>query len=180
MEKRFFNNNKKYILLLPVAIIVGTIFANFAGVDKIKSWGIFSAEYMDKFLSVNIKFSSVLSYVFRKRIKLLIVVALACMTRIKDKLALLVCAYWGFSAGVIIASLSMQYGASYLVIFFCGILCHMVLYGIGICGMFMNKGSSDRKSMALKYAIYVLVYMSGMIVEALMNCYVLPAVLSRF
>lgn len=179
MEKRFFNNNKKYIMLLPVAIIVGTVFANFAGIAAVRRWGIFSAEYTDKFLSVNIEFSRVLSYVFRKRIRLYAVAVLASMTRIKDKLALCICAYWGFSAGVVIAALSMQYGAGYIVIFFCGILCHMILYGIGICAIFMNIGNTDSKKKALRYPASVLVYFIGMLAETVMNCYILPAVLIK-
>ena len=179
MEKRFFNNNKKYILLLPVAIIIGTVFANFAGITAVRRWGSFSGEYMDKFLSVNIEFSRVLSFVFRKRIRLYVVAVLASMTRIKDKFALCICAYWGFSAGVVIAALSMQYGTRYLIIFFCGILCHMILYGIGIYAIFMNTGNADRRKNALRYLASVLIYSLGMVAEAAMNCYILPAVLIK-
>lgn len=179
MEKRFFNNNKKYILLLPVAIIVGTVFANFAGIAAVRRWGIFSVDYTDKFLSVSIEFSRVLSYVFRKRIRLYVVAVLASMTKIKDKFALCICAYWGFSAGVVMAALSMQYGARYIIIFFCGILCHMILYGIGICAIFMNVGNTDSKKKALRYLASVLVYFLGMIAETVMNCCILPVVLTR-
>lgn len=179
MEKKFLNH-KKYILLLPVAILVGTVFANSAGIAAVRRWGIFSADYTDKFLSVDIAFSRVLSYVFAKRIRLLILTALACMTPVRDKLALGVCAYWGFSAGVILASLSMQYGTRYLAIFFCGILCHMILYGTGIYGMFLSVGSTaDRGKKTLRYLVSVLIYFAGMLAEAAMNCYILPAVLKR-
>lgn len=180
MEKRFLNISKKYILLLPVAIIVGTVFTNFAGIGAVRRWGIFSDEYTDKFLSVNIEFSQVFLYVFRNRLRLLIVAALASMTRIRDKLALVICAYWGFAAGVVISSLVMQYGAGYLAIFFCGILCHMLLYGIGIYGMFINTGNTDGRKNLLRYTVSILIYLAGMLAEAVMNCYVLPAVLSRY
>ncbi|MCM1306982.1 MAG: hypothetical protein NC223_00100 [Butyrivibrio sp.] len=179
MEKRFFNANKKYILLLPAAIIVGAVFANFAGTATVGRWGIFSADYTDKFLSVSIEFTRVFAYVFKKRMRMYAFALLASMTKIKDKLALLICACWGFSAGVVIAALSMQYGAGYIVIFFCGILCHMILYGISICAIFMNVGNNEGKRKVLRYLVSALVYLAGMLAEAAMNRYILPAVLIR-
>ncbi len=187
MEKSFFNNqNKKYILLFPIAIIVGTIFANLCGVQRVKMWDIFSLEYISKYNSITISFNKLLGYIFQKRMRILLLILLSCYTSIKDKIALVVCAGYGFSTGIVIAALTMQYGFKYFPVFVCAVLCHMILYGMGIYIIFRIY-ISDRISHPImkkkKYAVVtigVIIYTIGIIVESFMNCVVLPNIFKLY
>ncbi len=171
--------DKKYIWLFPVAIIIGTVFTNFAGYDNVIKWGIFTEDFIVKFLSINTGFSDVLKYVLKERIKLFLVMVLISLTPIRDKLSYLVCAYAGFCVGMILSALTMQYGARYLLLFFLAILCHMILYAVAIYGIFILSWHKNVKTL-LHLGAIAAIFAMGILVEALMNYYVLPKVLMRW
>lgn len=179
MEKRFFAD-KKYIWLFPVAIITGTVFTNFAGYDNVKQWGIFTEDFIARFLSVNASFADVLKYVLKERIKLFLIMFLMSLTPIRAKLSYLVCGYAGFCVGMILSSLTMQYGARYLLLFFLAILCHMILYAVAIYGIFVISWNGKDAKTLLQYGVITAVFAAGILVETLMNYYVLPKVLIKW
>ena len=179
MEKRFFID-KKYIWLFPTAIVIGTVFTNFAGYDSVKSWGIFTEDFIVKFLSINTGFRNVFFYVLKERIKLFLIMVLISLTSIRDKLSYVVCAYAGFCVGMILSALTMQYGVRYLLLFFLAILCHMILYTVAIYGIFITSWRFKDVKELIHLVVIIAVFALGILVESLMNYYVLPKVLMRW
>lgn len=89
-----------------------------------------------------------------------------------------ICSYLGFGMGIILSALAMQYGARYLIIFLLAILCHMMLYVVGIYGIFITSWSKDIQTV-LRYGLAAVIFAAGIMIESVMNYYVLPKFLMK-
>lgn len=178
MEKRFLID-RKYIWLFPVAIVIGTVLTNFAGYSKVSGWNIFSESVVSRMINSDKSFADVLSVVAAKRVRLFAVIFLISISPLKEKLSYVICAYAGIGMGVILSALTMQYGARYLLLFMLAILCHMMLYAVGIYGIFITSWSKDIKTV-LQYGLAAIIFVGGIMIESVMNYYVLPRLLIKW
>ena len=142
MEKRFLID-RKYIWLFPVAIVIGSVFTNIAGYDAVSKWDIFSEPVVNRIINADNTFAEIVGYVAPKRIRLFIIVFLISISPFGNRMPYVICSYLGFGMGIILSALAMQYGARYLIIFLLAILCHMMLYVVGIYGIFITSWSKD-------------------------------------
>ena len=75
MEMRFFSNeSKKYILLFPLCVLIGSVIINALGKDKVDEWNLFTPEYINGVLNSKPEFMEIWKYVFEKRIKHFIII----------------------------------------------------------------------------------------------------------
>lgn len=177
MEKRFLID-EKYIWLFPVAIVIGSVFTNFAGYGVVGKWDIFSEPVVQRIINADNTFAEIVGYVAPKRIRLFIIVFLISVSPFRSKMPYVICSYLGLGMGIILSALAMQYGARYLIIFLLAILCHMMLYVVGIYGIFITSWSKDIR-MVLRYGLAAAIFAGGIMIESVMNYYVLPKLLMK-
>ena len=177
MEKRFLID-RKYIWLFPVAIVIGSVFTNIAGYDAVSKWDIFSEPVVNRIINADNTFAEIVGYVATKRIRLFIIVFLISISPFGNRMPYVICSYLGFGMGIILSALAMQYGARYLIIFLLAILCHMMLYVVGIYGIFITSWSKDIQTV-LRYGLAAVIFAAGIMIESVMNYYVLPKFLMK-
>ena len=177
MEK-WFLIDRKYIWLFPVAIVIGSVFTNIAGYDAVSKWDIFSEPVVNRIINADNTFAEIVGYVAPKRIRLFIIVFLISISPFGNRMPYAICSYLGFGMGIILSALAMQYGARYLIIFLLAILCHMMLYVVGIYGIFITSWSKDIQTV-LRYGLAAVIFAAGIMIESVMNYYVLPKFLMK-
>ncbi len=172
MKTSFFSNDyKKYILLFPVCILIGSVLINIAGMDRINEWQLFNTELdVDK----NYSFRYILKYVFAERSGQFIILFLICFSTIKDKLFLGVVGWLGVVFGMIQSALFMQYEFKGVLFFIVCICIHCAIYFIGTVGLLVISEKEEGKLMGIGAGIVALVYLLGVLVESIMSWVIFP------
>ena len=171
MKKSFFNKNIKYICLFPIAIILGAIFVNFAGIELVKKWDILTPDFGLRMLSVDIDFTTMFLEVFLTRIKYWIVICVLFNSYFEEYMPNVICGYCGIATGIIASSLCMQYGLKYLWIFATGVVCHGSVYIFSIYFICLENFGKSRYFMSL------LIWVIGILLESFIYYRFMPGLL---
>ena len=171
MEPSFFNNqNKKYILLFPLAVLIGAVIINGFGVDSLNNWGIFDSRMTMYCKEVDYSFISVMEYILRKRGLHFIIVFLVCFSTIRDKLFYVLICWLGMSFGMIMGSLYMLFDFKGIIVFWLCMLGYIVFYGIAICLMVCKLTLNG-------YGMATLMILAGIVVESIVNWRFFPYIM---
>ena len=177
MEKRLFNSKySKYVIIFVLALIVGTIFANLSGSERISGCGILDSDTVKSYTQSKVSFAGQFGYVAGRRAAAMVIVILAAMTPFRKTFAGVICTYLGVATGIIIASLTIQYGIRYFIIFPTAVLLHTFFYGYGIYGMF-SREIIKNPSEILRVLRTVTAWGIGVFMETIVTYYILPKVL---
>lgn len=171
MEPSFFTNqNKKYILLFPLAVLIGAVIINGFGVDSLNKWGIFDSRMALYSKEVDYSFISVMEYILRKRGLHFIIVFLVCFSTIRDKLFYVLIGWLGISFGMIMGSLYMLYDFKGIIVFWLCMFGYIVFYGIAICLMVCKLTLNG-------YGMATLMILAGIVVESIVNWRFFPYIM---
>lgn len=177
MGKRFLNSEySKYLIIFVASLVVGTVFANLSGKGNIAGWGICNNDYVKSYMKSSVNFAGQFKYIARKRTAALLIVILSSMTPFRKTFAKIICTYIGFSAGVVTAALTIQYGVKYFAVFPPAVLFHMFFYCYGVYGMFSREIQKNPAEI-LRVLRTVTAWLTGVFTESVMTYYVLPKVL---
>ena len=179
MEMRFFSNeSKKYILLFPLCVLIGAVIINALGKDKIDEWNLFTPEYITGVLNSKQEFIDIWKYVFEKRIKHFIIIFLICFSTIKDRLLLIVVGWCGFTFGVLLGALYIQYGFNSIWFYLVFVVGHMLIYTFAM-GLLLYLCSKNQKTFQSGgYMACIALGLMGMLLESLINWWVFPKLMS--
>lgn len=179
MEMRFFSNeSKKYILLFPLCVLIGSVIINALGKDKIDEWNLFTPEYINGVLNSRPEFMDIWKYVFEKRIKHFIIIFLICFSTIRDKLLLVVVGWFGFTFGILLGALYIQYGFNSIWFYMVFIAGHMLIYTFAT-GLLLYLCNKNKKTiLSGGHIVCFALCLMGMLLESLINWWVFPKLMS--
>lgn len=181
MKTRFFSNEtKKYILLFPLCILIGAVVINMLGTDKVDEWGIFNQDFVESAANAKTEFIDVLKYILKKRLGHLLIIFLICFSTIRDKLMLGVTGWFGFTFGIILGALYMQYGLKAIWIFVVAILIHTLIYIFGIGGLWHLSSKPEKKLLSGGYILCFAMLLVGILVESLINWGIFPKIMGFY
>ena len=178
MEPSFFSNqSKKYILLFPLAILIGAVIINGFGVDRLSQWGIFDERMALYSKEADYKFLTIFEYVIKKRGLHIFIVFLACFSVFREKMFFILIGWFGITVGMILGSLYMIFGFKGILVFVICMLCYLVLYAFGI-GIMVYISADTKKRVSMSgYGIVLLIILAGIVVESAANWRVFPYIM---
>lgn len=172
MEPSFFSNqNKKYILLFPLAVLIGAVIINGFGIDKLNEWGIFN------YRMVNYKFLYVMEYILKKRGLHFLIVFLVCFSTLRDKLFYILIGWLGLTFGMIMGSLYMLYDLKGIIVFALCMLGYIFLYSASITILVYISNNSHKKLSVGGYGLGVIMFFVGIVVETVINWRFFPYIM---
>ena len=178
MEPSFFSNqNKKYILLFPLSVLIGAVIINGFGVDKLNEWGIFDARMALYSAEADYTFLNVMEYILKKRGLHFVIVFLVCFSTLREKLFYILIGWLGLTFGMIMGSLYMLYDFKGLFVFLLCMLGYVVMYGIAISVMVYISNNSHKKLSANGYGLGALMILVGIVVESAVNWRLFPYIM---
>ena len=178
MEPSFFSNqNKKYILLFPLSILIGAVVINAFGMDKLNEWGIFDSRMALYSKEADYTFLSVMEYILKKRGIHFLIAFLVCFSTIREKLFYIFIGWLGITFGMIMGSLYMLYDFKGIFIFLLCMLGYIVLYGVSIGVMVYISDNSHKKLSLSGYGIGILLIFVGIVVESVVNWRFFPYIM---
>lgn len=178
MEPSFFSNqNKKYILLFPLTILIGAVIINGFGVDKLSEWGIFDSRMALYSTESDYSFLSVMEYILKKRGLHFLIIFLICFSTLREKLFYILIGWLGLTFGMIMGSLYMLYDFKGVFVFLLCMLVYIVMYGIAISVMVYVSSNSHKKLSANGYGLGVLMILAGIVVESVVNWRLFPYIM---
>ncbi len=179
MEMRFFlNETKKYILLFPLCVLIGSVIINILNVDKIDEWNLFTPEYINQVLNLKPEFMDVLKYVAGKRVKHFLVVFLICFSTIRDKLLLVLVGWLGFTFGILLGALYIQYGFNSIWFYLVFVVGHMLIYAFATGLMLFLCNRNQKNLLSGGYMACLALVLMGILLESLINWWVFPKLMS--
>ena len=165
METSFFSNSyKKYILLFPLGILVGSVIMNLAGISKINEWELFN-----KAIEEMPSFQVVLSLVLKERLGHFVVIFLMCFSTLKDKLFLVFVGWMGLSMGMIQSVFIIQYGFFGVLLYVFSIGLHCLIYFLATMGLLVISERSEKQVFSLSMCFVLVSYLLGIIIEVCMS-----------
>ena len=102
--------NKRFLIILFLGMLSGTLFANFFGTNHISDWGIFDNVYMEKYNTITINYPTLWKYVAQDRIRDIIFLSIISLTSISVSIFMLYLFYIGIGIGLVVSMATMQYG----------------------------------------------------------------------
>ncbi|MGN0375116.1 MAG: hypothetical protein ACI4EN_06400 [Butyrivibrio sp.] len=181
METDFFSNDaKKYILLFPLCILIGSVVINILGMDKVNEWGIFTPEFAKKVTMSGAGFISMLKYIVKKRILHFVIIFLVCFSTVKEKLLPVVAGWIGFTFGILLSSLYMQYGINGIWIFIINVMIHTAIYVIAVAGILKLSSKHEKKLLSGGNLLCFALFCMGIMVESLLNWGVFPKIMGFY
>lgn len=124
--------NKRFLIVLFIGLISGTLFANFFGTKHISDWGIFNGAYMEKYSTISINYTTLWKYVAEDRIRDIIFISIISLTSISVSIFLLYLFYIGMGIGLVISMATMQYGLFGVWIYVVSIFPQYIFYGLAL------------------------------------------------
>lgn len=180
MESRFFSNqSKKYILLFPIAIIIGAIIINAFGMVKLNEFGIFDERMIMMCRENRYDLLTITKFIVPKRILHFVILFLVCFSTLREQLFYIAISWIGLTFGMIMGALYMQYSLKGLLVFVFGMLIYVMLYCIGVVGLIYIGGQTERKVSINGYGVCMFLIISGIVVEILINWTVFPWIMGR-
>ena len=165
METSFFSNNyKKYILLFPLGVLVGSVLMNLAGISKIEEWGLFN-----KAMETMPRLRVVLRMVLKERLGHLVLVFLICYSTLKDKLFLIFVGWMGLSMGMLQSVFMIQYGFLGMLIFVVIIGFHCLIYFFATMGLLVISERGEKQIFTLSMCFVLASYLIGIVIEIFMS-----------
>lgn len=168
--------NKRFLIVLFLGIISGTLFANFLGTKHISDWGIFDVAYMEKYSTITIDYPKLWQYVAEDRLRDIIFLCIISLTAISISIFMLYLFYIGIGIGLVISMATMQYGIFGLWIYVVSIFPHYIFYGLALylIGKNLTKKSNfhvkkDNYRLAMYIFISFLLVLIGSCTEAFIN-----------
>lgn len=168
--------DRRFIIIFVSTYIIGIVFANIVGADKVNSWHIFSQSYTYAFTSVSIRTEWAFFYVLFKRMRLLAFVFVGAFTPVKDRMAAVLFAWLGLSFGMVNCAIAIQYGVMYFIVITLLLLSYVFLYVLFIYGMLVQSLAVRNRAKWMLYMIVV--FLGGVFAEMLVELKILPAFLS--
>ena len=165
METSFFSNNyKKYILLFPLGILIGSVLMNLAGINKINEWGLFNRE-----IELSCSFASIMKYVIKERVGNLILIFLICFSTLKDKLILVLTGWLGLMMGLMQSVFVIQYGFLGVISYVFLIGFHCVVYFFATMGLLVISERRESVTFSSSIIFVLISYIIGLVVEIFMS-----------
>lgn len=172
MKTSFFSiDNKKYILLFPLSVLIGAVFINLAGINKINEWGFFSTINSEKNTLITVS-----KYVFSERIVHFIIVFLMCFSTIKDKLFSVFIGWLGFSLGIVEGALILQFGLEGILYFIVLVCIHNVIYFFSTMGLLAFSEQKEKEKPVVSIAFIIVSYLLGYVVEVFLAYFFAPLI----
>lgn len=179
----------RFLIVLFIGLITGTIIANVVGIKHISDWGIFDSGFMERYMSVNIDSKNLWLYVIRSRLKDVIFLFLIGLTSISIQIAMLYMFYIGMGIGLIISMAVMQYGIYGVWLYVVSVFPQYIFYGFAIYIIirWLNvKIVSDRTKSSHTTRILTLIPVTccvviiGTLAEAFINPMIMTKIINSF
>ena len=122
--------NKRFLIILFLGMISGTLFANFFGTKHINDWGIFDGVYMEKYNTITINYPTLWKYVAQDRIRDIVFLSIISLTSISISIFLIYLFYIGIGIGLVVSMATMQYGIFGLWLYVVSIFPQYIFYGV--------------------------------------------------
>lgn len=166
--------NRKYILLIVISIIAGSILANIIGPESINEWHIFTEDYTYGFSSVNVDFRQAAVCVLLGRIRLLLAVIISAHSDYSKIMAGILMTWMGFCMGAVCCAVTMQVGMSYYPIIWLALFAYILLYLLFIGGILIVERFKNRN------VLMFMTFVAGIVAETLVETRLLPGILLHF
>ena len=124
--------NNRFVIVLFLGIVAGSIFANVFGTTHINDWGIFDGEYLEKYTSISVNNGDLWKYVVKDRLRDYLFLCIISLTSISISMLMLYLFYIGMGAGLIISMASMQYGIYGIWLYIVSVFPHYIFYTIAM------------------------------------------------
>ena len=168
--------NKRFLIILFLGMISGTLFANFYGTNHISDWGIFDNVYMEKYNTITINYPTLWKYVAQDRIRDIIFLSIISLTSISVSIFMLYLFYIGIGIGLVVSMATMQYGIFGLWIYVVSIFPQYIFYGLAFYiianNLVKNKKQESKKPnyrFVVSIIISCLLVLLGTCTEAFIN-----------
>ncbi|MFA9375213.1 MAG: stage II sporulation protein M [Lachnotalea sp.] len=172
-----------------ISFLGGILFTNIFGKTYILGVGLLGEYFLLHFQYTQINYSNLFEYVFKERIKLILLIGILGITNIGVAVICCLFVWLGFSSGVLLSVAIMKFGLKGIAICTAGIFPQFLIYVPMILifsDKIIDKKFTERltfkKQNLLKYCFLVflaiLVMTVGVLLESYINPYILKKVIS--
>lgn len=175
----------RLIILFFFGIMVGSLIVNLIPFSWVQAMNVWSADYINAFMSKTVKYSTMFRYLLRIRGLIMIGLFLVMMTPFVKKLLYIIPVYIGVAWGMISSIILMEHGINGIRICFFLLFPHFIFYIAGIIMMLykiLRRTVTSKRidvTFFLVFLFSAMMITAGIMAESYINVSVMPWVLEQ-
>lgn len=171
MKVKEFILEYKFVIVMFLGIVVGTLYTNLSGTTGNVKWNVFNSDYLANYSDITVNSMILWQYVIKSRVRDFFLIVLLGLTALCKPFLLLYLFYVGICCGALISVAVMHYGGMGILMYLASILPQYILYGISMYFLYriLYKRTARLKNIGIVIGIAAVLLVIGTYLEAYLN-----------
>lgn len=171
MKVKEFLETYKFVIVMFIGIVLGTIYANLTKGFGNEKWNVFNSAYLSNYSDITVNSMILWQYVLKSRLRDFFLVCLFGLTHLCRPFLLLYLMFLGICAGSLLSVAVMHYGGFGILIYLASVLPQYIFYAIALYFLYriLYKRTARMKNIVIVIGIAAVVLLVGTYVEAYLN-----------